>query len=241
MTWTPANIVAAWEAASGLSPPRRTARLLVWSGGAVDEASALELDVATTASLLWASYADAFGPTADMVVACGSCGAALEAEIQLPHGAAVRTPHATAARVAGFEVRVPTLGELDRVHGRPDAGAQLRAWCVVPIDGRQPSPSAPHVGDAGCAEMDWADVDAAVDELAGTAALHAHVVCPECDAGFEATLDPGALVWDRIRLEAPRLLAEVTVLAQAFGWSESEILGLSDARRDAYLNLVGAP
>lgn len=230
MTWTAANIVAAWESASGLSPPRRTARLLVWSGGPADEASALELDMASTASLLWASYADVFGPSADMVVACVSCGAALEAEIELPHGPAVRTPKAASARVAGFDVRLPTLRELDRVHGRPDAGAQLRAWCVVPMDRPQPSPS-----------VEWAAVDAVVDELAGPAALHAQVVCPDCGEPFEAGLDPGALVWDRIQLEAPRLLAQVAVLAQAFGWSESEILGLSDARRHAYLDLVGAP
>jgi hypothetical protein len=35
------------------------------------------------------------------------------------------------------------------------------------------------------------------------------------------------------------LLTEVHRLAQAYGWREAEILALSEARRHAYLELVG--
>jgi hypothetical protein len=39
---------------------------------------------------------------------------------------------------------------------------------------------------------------------------------------------------------AKRLLAEVHLIASAYGWSEAEILGLSRARRDFYLDMVRA-
>jgi len=37
-----------------------------------------------------------------------------------------------------------------------------------------------------------------------------------------------------------RLLVEVHALASAYGWSEQEILSLSDARRRLYLEMVQA-
>ena len=116
---------------------------------------------------------------------------------------------------------------LDLVHGLPDAGVRLRGWCVT------------STGDDPAGFP--AELDALADELAGAASLHGAVVCPECGAVFDATLDPAAVLWERICADAPRLLGEVAALARAFGWSESQILALSDARRDAYLDLVGAP
>ncbi|WP_282004262.1 hypothetical protein [Propioniciclava sinopodophylli] len=223
MTWTAAGIVAAWELASGLTPPRRTAALLHASGRAADEESALAMDVGTAASLLVASYAEAFGASVDVVTACASCGSQLEAEIALPLAA----PGAASARLGDLAVRLPTLRELDLVHGLPDAGVRLSGWCVT------------STGDDPAGFP--AELDALADELAGAASLHGAVVCPECGAVFDATLDPAAVLWERICADAPRLLGEVAALARAFGWSESQILALSDARRDAYLDLVGAP
>jgi hypothetical protein len=55
-----------------------------------------------------------------------------------------------------------------------------------------------------------------------------------------ATFDAGSLLWEEIDARARALLAEVHQLAAAYGWSEGQILALSDRRRAVYLDLVGA-
>jgi hypothetical protein len=65
-------------------------------------------------------------------------------------------------------------------------------------------------------------------------ALH----CPECGHAWEVLVDIGMFVWHDLELQARRLLQEVHILASAYGWSETEILTLTPARRQAYLDLV---
>ena len=70
--------------------------------------------------------------------------------------------------------------------------------------------------------------------------LRVDLTCPSCQAGWTAPLDPPAIVWAEIGWAASRLLREVHELAAAYGWSESGILTLTPARRQAYLDLVRA-
>ena len=64
------------------------------------------------------------------------------------------------------------------------------------------------------------------------------VVCPACAAQFVADLDIASFVWAEVRARAQRLLRDVDVLARAYGWTEPEVLALTDRRRDAYLALA---
>ena len=62
--------------------------------------------------------------------------------------------------------------------------------------------------------------------------------CPQCDTQWQMLFDIATFVWVEIAATAKRLLQQVHILASAYGWSESEILGLSDARRGIYLEMV---
>ncbi|MER6187912.1 hypothetical protein [Streptomyces sp. NPDC001652] len=62
--------------------------------------------------------------------------------------------------------------------------------------------------------------------------------CPGCGTAFVSDLDIGAFVRAELRGRALRLLHEVDVLARAYGWREHDVLGLSDARRAAYLGMA---
>jgi hypothetical protein len=62
--------------------------------------------------------------------------------------------------------------------------------------------------------------------------------CPECGAGFDADLDPAAFVWAEVEARARRVLIEVDALARAYGWTEADVLALSESRRAAYLAIV---
>jgi hypothetical protein len=63
--------------------------------------------------------------------------------------------------------------------------------------------------------------------------------CPACSSGWELGLDIVNFFWREIQAGARRLLLEVDALARAYGWGESEILGMSSARRQLYLEMVG--
>lgn len=62
--------------------------------------------------------------------------------------------------------------------------------------------------------------------------------CPGCDHHWSVLLDILAYFWSEIHLAARRLLRDIHVLASAYGWTESDILALSAARRQAYLEWV---
>jgi hypothetical protein len=55
-----------------------------------------------------------------------------------------------------------------------------------------------------------------------------------------AALALPALVWAELQARATALLADVHVLASAYGWTEPQVLSLSPERRAAYLELIGS-
>ena len=66
------------------------------------------------------------------------------------------------------------------------------------------------------------------------------LTCPNCEQPWRAVFDIVSFLWMEIEVWAWRILKEVHTLAQAYGWSEREILTLSPTRRQLYLDMVGA-
>jgi len=62
--------------------------------------------------------------------------------------------------------------------------------------------------------------------------------CPACGQGWSAMFDIVSFFWTEIRAQAIRLLREVHTLARAYGWREVDILSMSAARRQLYLEMV---
>jgi hypothetical protein len=78
---------------------------------------------------------------------------------------------------------------------------------------------------------------AMADPMAETRlALH----CPECGNAWDETLDIASFLWAEIEARARRLLWEIHIFASTYGWTEAEILSLSDTRRALYLEMVRA-
>ncbi|MDL1866589.1 phage baseplate protein [Betaproteobacteria bacterium PRO4] len=84
----------------------------------------------------------------------------------------------------------------------------------------------PNVLDALSSAMAEADLQSHL-ELALT--------CPVCEHDWSAVFDIVSYLWSEIQNWAMRTMREVSLLARAFGWSESEILALSPLRRQLYL------
>jgi predicted RNA-binding Zn-ribbon protein involved in translation (DUF1610 family) len=62
--------------------------------------------------------------------------------------------------------------------------------------------------------------------------------CPACGREWRNALDIASWFWTEIKALAKRLLREVHVLARAYGWREQDILAMSAARRQAYLDMA---
>jgi len=62
--------------------------------------------------------------------------------------------------------------------------------------------------------------------------------CPACENEWEETLDIVSFLWREIEARAKKLVFEIHALASAYGWSEREILSLSEQRRALYLAMV---
>jgi hypothetical protein len=63
--------------------------------------------------------------------------------------------------------------------------------------------------------------------------------CFACQHTWTAIFDIVAFFWQELEAQAKRLLRDVHVLARAYGWREGDILALSVARRQFYLELIG--
>ncbi len=68
--------------------------------------------------------------------------------------------------------------------------------------------------------------------------IELELTCPACGHRWTLVLDIVAFLWTRLEAQARRLLREVHTLARAYGWREADILALSPARRQAYLEMV---
>jgi hypothetical protein len=66
------------------------------------------------------------------------------------------------------------------------------------------------------------------------------LTCPECAHRWDEVFDITTFFWAEIDAWARRLLREIHVLASTYGWTESEILPLSPARRQIYLAMAQA-
>lgn len=64
------------------------------------------------------------------------------------------------------------------------------------------------------------------------------LVCPGCEHKWQILFDIVTFFWAEINSQAKRLLDEVHTIALAYGWSENDILSMSPARRQFYIDRV---
>lgn len=184
-----------------------------------------------------------FGDRLDCVGSCPSCGEALEMGLSV-NELLTHSPEASdeGTTPAHHEVSFDLAESALRLRGRPPALADLMAAggedaerrllerCVV--EARRHGAPIP----AGALEPDE------VGELGRRLAaadpwleLWLDLECGGCGHRFRQLLDPGAYLATELEIAAAKLLRQIHRLAQAYGWSEAEILALSSRRRHAYL------
>jgi len=70
------------------------------------------------------------------------------------------------------------------------------------------------------------------------AEIECALVCQECQQSWTTFFDIVSFFWTELEALAKRLLRDVHTIASAYGWREADILALSPARRQYYLELI---
>lgn len=235
------DILRLWETCGRLHPIDR-ALTMVGAACPEDPPEALaRLPIGERERRAAALRMRSFGPRSAGACECPECG--LELEIDAPLAEILAAP---ATDCEPFTVTIDDLELLVRTPDSrdqaaltrcPDDAAALRQLvdrCVI---------AAARDGVATVEPL----TDVAVAELA--AALAAHdtnaetliaLRCVRCDHAWTLLFDAGEFLWREVAARARRLLFEVHTLARTYGWHETEILGMTARRREAYLDLGGA-
>jgi hypothetical protein len=234
-----------WERASALGGIERTVSMLCAALGS-SPGEVARLPIGERDRHLLELRAAAFGSRMPCFARCPRCTAELEFELStsallertagLGAPAQSQGPATLAFGDCVVTFRLPSSDDLRAVSGSHDAAEAARHLlerCV--LDAR--------AGERSLAPAEFSHdlasaVSSAMAERDPGADLHLELACAECGDQFRSLFDIGAFLWVEIEREARRLLRQVHVLAASYGWTEEQILGLSPARRKAYLELV---
>jgi hypothetical protein len=171
-----------------------------------------------------------FGPRMEAWTACPRCAEKLEFPMDARALAAPCAPVGASIDVNGQSFRLPTSRDIARAARETDpnmAAVCLMAACRLE-EGEPPAWSEQDIEEVG-QQMALADP---------MAEIRLTLDCPACDHHWDETFDMTAFLWTEIAARARRLLRDIHTLASAYGWSQSEIVSLSDARRVAYLEMA---
>jgi hypothetical protein len=234
---TTAHLVAAWEQGLAEGPIRRALTLISVAWPEALPESLAALSIGQRDALLLALREGAFGPHIEAVAACPACGEALELAFDVNTiRASPPSDPALPDRldIDGYKIgfRLPTSLDVEAIvdSGNSDPGSGLLARCLLSVKrGRRtvsaeslPATVKESIGAAMAAADPQADVRLAL-------------TCPACAHGWQATFDIAAFLWSEVHAWATRVLHDVHALAAAYGWSEADVMALSPARRQFYI------
>jgi len=243
------ELLAAWERGTGQPPAGKAVTLLAASAPEVPPERLARLSIGQRDACLFTLRELTFGSRLVALATCPFCAERLElsfdvAEIRAgPPTALVAAQdeeemEAHTASVADYEVtfRLPDSRDLDAARSDdPEAGRQeLVRRCLLVCHNRgEPRP----IGELP-AEVVAAVVEE-MERLDPQGDVQLALACPSCGREWHATFDIVSFFWSEIDAWAYRMLREVHALASAYGWSEAEILAMSQWRRHMYLTMVG--
>ena len=228
-TLTQSELLSIWERGEGQRPSRRALALLEGAAPDAGAADLANLPVGRRDALLLDLRERLFGDAFSGVTSCPACGEEIELAFDIDE---VRAGEGAPLAIPGLEVRLPTTADLERIEQLDliTARQRLFALCVT----RNGQPIEVDALPAGVAELIAAQMAAADPQ----ADMQLDAACPSCGERWREPFDIVAFLFSELSVFARRLLAEVHEIAGAYGWSEREILALSPARREAYLEML---
>ncbi|MDN7179620.1 hypothetical protein M0D69_16820 [Caballeronia sp. SEWSISQ10-4 2] len=183
-----------------------------------------------------------FGASINGLADCPGCGAAAEFDMNCDALAgspsADDEPAPAQFEAAGYAVtcRAVTAGDLLAIADCADvdvASDRLLERCV---DAR--NAQGVRVAHRQLPADLLADITIRLELADPHADIQLNVRCPACGHGWQVAFDIVQYFWRELGAWATRQLRDVHELASAYGWSEAQILALSPARRQRYLDML---
>lgn len=241
------EVLEVWEQGQGHGPTVRALALLaaVSPGAPWEELEALPLGERDR-RLLGLRLATS-GPRLDAFARCPACGEPLDLALDAAALAAACAPALPEGELArdGLALRFRPLCSADllaverwavqEIQTIEEARRRLAGCCILDARRGGEAVDADELSDEELTEL-----SRALGEADPGAELLFDLRCPACATSWQQALDVAAFVWEELEAQARRVLAEVHLLARAYGWREPDVLALSPRRRRFYLEMVSA-
>ncbi|HTR10470.1 MAG TPA: hypothetical protein VMJ11_28175 [Paraburkholderia sp.] len=255
------RLIEACEAARREPALLRPLALLAAALPECDRNTLLEQTLGERNRALLALRALSFGPELEGYAECGACGAPMTFRLAVEDALVALDACAASATSEWVEngtawrLRQATTADLLAAARMPDdalAERELLRRCLGASVMYGANASAGAEADTNASTNANANANVAIlpqtppsalaefERLHAGAELHCALRCPQCGHAADHELDLADFVWREARHAARRLLTDIHTLASHYGWSEAAIAAMSQARRDAYLELLDA-
>ena len=236
------EILHAWERGQGQHHVERALTLLAAAYPDMTADELATISIGQRDARLLTLRERTFGPTLNGSTECPQCAERLEVALAVPDIRVEPDRHEKGevlelvTKDLLLRFRLPDSRDLAAVAGCDDAAAARRLLlqrCLV-----QASRDGMPVPDHELPEEALARVAARMAECDPQAEVLLDLDCPGCGHRWQIAFDIAPFFWAEISAQARRLLGEVHTLARAYGWREADILSMSRARRQLYLEMV---
>jgi hypothetical protein len=239
------DIVEMWEVGRSQHPIDRVLTLLVGASLGVEWENLAALTIGRRDTLLFSLREELYGARIDAYTECPSCGERLEISFSAEEVRALPLPEEPnpdglfcyQEGETQVTFRLPDSRDLAAVAGNRSLQAARTALLQRCIKETRVAGNV----------VPWRElreelITGLVDRMSEcepAAEVLFNMSCPSCDKSWQEPFDVASFLWSEVAAHARRLLREVHILARAYGWEEREILSMSDARRECYLEMVG--
>lgn len=233
------DILQVWEWGQGKHPIDRALALLGLACPELAPEQVQRLTLGQRNSRLLSLREKTLGPKLKGLTDCAQCGLSLEFSVEI---GAIRRSEPTvqtySLQLDDLTMRFRPLNSLDMasIVGLVDveeARMCLLERCLIEATQDAGSLVASELPESAQAVL----VDA-LTECDPQAEMRFQLTCAACGHRWSVLFDIASFFWIELGARAERLLVEVHVLAQAYGWREADILAMSETRRHRYLELV---
>lgn len=230
--WSREQLLDLWERGSHRHALDRALLLAASSRPGVSLETLADVPVGALRQSLLALRQANYGRLLPAYVDCPVCGTRLELALDSEALRSDLPPEWI--EVNGRRVRPPTSRDVALALAQPDlsrARSCLAARCLADAAGDDDASLTPAVID---------EMEAALSDLDGAADVELDLACDACGHAWQIPFDIGTYLWQELDAQARRLLGDVHVLARTYGWTEGDVLALSDERRAAYVAMATA-
>jgi hypothetical protein len=243
---TLAMLLSVWESSYHKHPIERALALLDAAWPEVGTGDWARAPIGQRDCGLLGLHESLFGGELGTTTRCPRCTERLESSfavddirVRAPAAPAIQPPRQLSEQDYEIDYRLPTSEDLLEILASgidtEAATRELLRRCVLnaqqanqPIDPiTLPLPILARLGE----QMSREDPEAE---------MCLRLTCPSCGHAWRASFDVASYLWSELEEWAHRMLADIHTLAGAYGWSERQILALSPARRQLYVEMVRA-